>query len=236
MADAVDVEVDVSTLESGEDRRDNRIRTQGLESRPVPDGHLHQHRAGGAARAGTEAGQAVKADVTGDLTIHGVTKQVTIPLDVRLTGGQGEVVGSLKFPFSDFGMSPPEHRRVRHRRVRRHPRVQAPPRPRLTPQWCPSCRREWPAGTAACRECFVELVEEEALSAIARCRHCGRDWPARMQACPDCLAELRLDPQRAADMLAVTLAQGFYPSRPAGSVPFATGSPAPCCGPGPTPR
>ena len=49
----------------------------------------------------------MKADVTGDLTIHGVTKQVTIPLDVQLTGGQGQVVGSLKFPFSDFGMSPP---------------------------------------------------------------------------------------------------------------------------------
>ncbi|HEX7277734.1 MAG TPA: hypothetical protein VF244_10205 [Acidimicrobiales bacterium] len=44
-----------------------------------------------------------------------------------------------------------------------------------------------------------------------------------MTACPDCLAELRLDPQRAAEMLSVTLAQGFYPSRVAGSVPFATG-------------
>ena len=78
-------------------------------------------------------------------------------------------------------------------------------------------------GAVACRECFVDLVEREALSATSRCRHCGKDWPARMQSCPDCLAELRPDPERAADSLAITLAQGFYPSRPAGSTPFALG-------------
>ena len=75
----------------------------------------------------------------------------------------------------------------------------------------------------ACRECFVDLVEEEALTATSRCRHCGREWPARMQSCPDCLAELNPDPTRMADGLGITLARGFYPSRPAGSAPFALG-------------
>jgi hypothetical protein len=75
----------------------------------------------------------------------------------------------------------------------------------------------------ACRECFVDLVEEEALTATSRCRHCGRDWPARMQSCPTCLAELNPDPGRMADGLGITLAQGFYPSRPAGTAPFALG-------------
>jgi len=32
---------------------------------------------------GAAAGEAVKAEITGDLTIHGVTKRVTIPVDVR---------------------------------------------------------------------------------------------------------------------------------------------------------
>ncbi len=41
------------------------------------------------------------------MTIHGVTKRVTIPLDAQITNGRIEVVGSLTFPFSDFGMSPP---------------------------------------------------------------------------------------------------------------------------------
>ncbi len=93
----------------------------------------------------------------------------------------------------------------------------------MTARWCPSCRREWPTGTLACRECFVELVEHEALSALVLCRHCGQDWPARMKSCPNCLAELAVDPARAADVLSVTLAQGFYPSRASGSVPFEHG-------------
>jgi hypothetical protein len=78
-------------------------------------------------------------------------------------------------------------------------------------------------GAVACRECFVDLVDREALSATSRCRHCGRDWPARMLSCPDCLAELNPDPARMADGLGITLAHGFYPSRPAGTEPFALG-------------
>ena len=106
VADAVDVEVDVSSLKSDENRRDNRIRTSGLETDEFPTATFTSTEPV-MLPAGTEAGQAVTTAVTGDLTLHGVTKRVTIPLEVRLIGGQGEVVGSLKFPFSDFGMSPP---------------------------------------------------------------------------------------------------------------------------------
>ena len=93
--------------------------------------------------------------------------------------------------------------------------------PSTAVRWCPSCRRAWPAATAACRLCFVELVDD--LSATVRCRHCGKEWPASMRSCPNCLAELAPDPQRADDMLSLTLARGFYPARPAGSVPFDQG-------------
>ena len=106
VADEVNVEVDVSTLASDESRRDNRIRSSGLETNLFPKATFVST-APITLPAGTEAGQPVKAEVTGNLTLHGVTKLVTIPLDVQLTGGQGQVVGSLKFPFSDFGMTPP---------------------------------------------------------------------------------------------------------------------------------
>ncbi len=43
----------------------------------------------------------------GDLTLHGQTKRVTIPLQARLTGQQVELVGSLTFAFADFAMEPP---------------------------------------------------------------------------------------------------------------------------------
>lgn len=106
VAEEISVQVDVSTLESDESRRDNRIRTSGLESDQFPTATFTSTQPV-MLPAGTEAGQDVTAAVTGDLTLHGVTKAVTIPLDIRLTGAQGEVVGSLTFPFSDFGMSPP---------------------------------------------------------------------------------------------------------------------------------
>ena len=54
-----------------------------------------------------ESGQAVDVQATGDLTIHGVTRTVTIPLQARLSGSRIEVAGSITFPFSDFGMTPP---------------------------------------------------------------------------------------------------------------------------------
>ena len=48
-----------------------------------------------------------RVSLTGDLTIHGVTKAVTIAGQARLNGDRIEIVAALTFPFSDFGMTPP---------------------------------------------------------------------------------------------------------------------------------
>lgn len=106
VADGVNVEVDVSTLVSDETRRDNRIRTSGLETDKFPMATFTSTSPVPIPTA-TAAGEEVQTTVTGQLTIHGVTKEVTIPLTIRLDQSQGQVVGSLKFPFSDFDMSPP---------------------------------------------------------------------------------------------------------------------------------
>ena len=53
------------------------------------------------------SGSPVTVQATGDMTIHGVTKPVTIPLQTQVTGSQLELVGSLTFPMSDFGIDPP---------------------------------------------------------------------------------------------------------------------------------
>jgi curli biogenesis system outer membrane secretion channel CsgG len=42
-----------------------------------------------------------------DNRIHGVTKQVTIPVQAHLSGAEIEVVGSITFPWSEFGMEAP---------------------------------------------------------------------------------------------------------------------------------
>ncbi|HSO93552.1 MAG TPA: YceI family protein, partial [Candidatus Dormibacteraeota bacterium] len=53
------------------------------------------------------SGQLVQVSAAGDLTIHGSTQSVTIPTQARLSGSQIEVAGSITFPFSQFGMTPP---------------------------------------------------------------------------------------------------------------------------------
>jgi polyisoprenoid-binding protein YceI len=99
-------EVDLTKLASDESRRDNRIRTDGLQTNQFPRATFVST---GPITLPPETvtGQAVKASAVGDLTIHGVTKRVTIPLDVRVAGGKGELVGSLGFPMSDFDITPP---------------------------------------------------------------------------------------------------------------------------------
>ena len=99
-------EVDLTKLVSDDNRRDQRIRTDGLQTNRFPKATFTSTRAI-TLPAGTVSGQAVKATAEGDLTLHGMTRRVTIPLDVRVDDVRAELVGSLGFPMSDFNISPP---------------------------------------------------------------------------------------------------------------------------------
>ncbi len=50
----------------------------------------------------------VEATATGDLTLHGVTTSVQIPLQARLQGGVITVAGSLDITFADYDIEPPQ--------------------------------------------------------------------------------------------------------------------------------
>jgi polyisoprenoid-binding protein YceI len=98
--------VDVGTLTSDKPRRDQRIHDLGLESNRYPTATFTL--AGPIALPTLkEGGQPVRVSASGDLTIHGTTKAVTIPIDVQLLGPQIQAVGSLSFPFGFFNMVPP---------------------------------------------------------------------------------------------------------------------------------
>ncbi len=103
---AASLEVDVTRLESDEGRRDRRIRTDGLESDQFPTAAFVAD-APIELPAEATTGASVTLNATGALTIHGVTKTVTIPIQARLNGAIIELVGSITFPFADFGMTPP---------------------------------------------------------------------------------------------------------------------------------
>jgi len=98
--------VDVSTLTSDRPMRDARIHSIGLESDRYPTATF-KLRDPIALPSTAGNGQIFQASATGQLTIHGVTQAVTIPIDARLNGSQIELAGSITFPFRQFGMTPP---------------------------------------------------------------------------------------------------------------------------------
>ena len=99
-------EVDMTTLTTDDGRRDNAIRTQAIETERFPTATftLTQPIELGAIPADSTA---IKVNATGDLTLHGVTKSVTIPLEAQRKGEVIAVVGSLEIPFGDYSISQP---------------------------------------------------------------------------------------------------------------------------------
>ena len=98
-------EADLTKLTSDQQKRDNRIRIMGLESDRFPTATFKAPEPIDVPKDAI-AGRPFRSRVTGDLTIHGVTKRVTIPIDVQRRGESVELAGSITFPFTDFGMQP----------------------------------------------------------------------------------------------------------------------------------
>ncbi|HEV7865255.1 MAG TPA: YceI family protein [Acidimicrobiia bacterium] len=98
--------VDVSQLKSDQDKRDNRIRTIGLETDKFPQATFA---AAGPISIPDDAvnGKAVTVPVEGDFTLHGMTRKVSIPLQVQRDGAQVKIVGNYQFGWADFGMTAP---------------------------------------------------------------------------------------------------------------------------------
>jgi polyisoprenoid-binding protein YceI len=100
------ITVDLRTLTSNESRRDNRIRQQWLESQTYPYAVFTSTDAQGIPDSYTE-GQDVSFKLTGDMTVHNVTKPVTFDVTGKLVGDT--ITGSAKTQIlmKDFGIDPP---------------------------------------------------------------------------------------------------------------------------------
>lgn len=102
----VSIEADLSKLQSDRSQRDNALRQQALETNRFPTATFKLTQPIQLSGA-PEDGKPVEATAVGDLTIHGVTKSVSIPLQGQLTNGQVVVVGSLDLVFADFSIQQP---------------------------------------------------------------------------------------------------------------------------------
>jgi polyisoprenoid-binding protein YceI len=103
---AVEMSANLSTLQSDKSQRDGQLHRQALETDQFPTAtfSLTQPIDLGSVPAD---GQVIQATATGDLTIHGVTKSIQIPVEARVAGDVVTVTGSIDILFADYGISQP---------------------------------------------------------------------------------------------------------------------------------
>ena len=109
---AVDFVADLSTLVSQDQyakfqtyQRDFFIRTIYLETAQYPKAEFH---ATSVEVAMNLAPGPATIEVSGKLTVHGVTKSVTTRLQAQATGDQIEIAGSINVDMRDYNVSPPD--------------------------------------------------------------------------------------------------------------------------------
>jgi polyisoprenoid-binding protein YceI len=101
-----EVEVDMTTLQSDEDRRDNAIRDRGLQTDRFPTGTFRLTEPLDLPE-GVDSGEQVSTSATGELTLHGVTNPVTLEVEATLRDDAAVIVGSAPVSMSDFDIEPP---------------------------------------------------------------------------------------------------------------------------------
>lgn len=117
-ASSVEISADLTAIDTGIDLRDNHIRDEFVETKKFPRATF---RSISVALPATPiaANQPVDVTVTGDFTLHGVTKRITTPVRIVLipeseitksTRGPGDWLhATATFPLtlSDFGVKVP---------------------------------------------------------------------------------------------------------------------------------
>ena len=102
---AAKLNVNMTTLTSNKSQRDNQIRNRGIETNKFPTATFTLT---SPVRLPTfSEGKVFKTSATGNLTLHGVTKKVTIPLNAKESGSTFFVQGSLPIVMSDYSIQPP---------------------------------------------------------------------------------------------------------------------------------
>jgi polyisoprenoid-binding protein YceI len=99
-------EVDMATFESGESQRDGQFRNRIMEVAEFPTATFVLTEPIELGSIPTD-GEPVTTSATGDLTLHGVTREVAIDLTAELTGATFAVSGTTTITFTDHGIDDP---------------------------------------------------------------------------------------------------------------------------------
>jgi polyisoprenoid-binding protein YceI len=101
---AVDVDVNLATLQSDSGQRDAAIRGRGLQSDQFPTATFKLTE---PLTLPDEVGDSITATATGELTLHGVTQPVTVEVQADVSGSTAAVVGQAPIVLGDYGIEAP---------------------------------------------------------------------------------------------------------------------------------
>ena len=103
---AATITVDTTAITSDKGMRDNRLRTEGLQTDTYKTATFTLTSPVDVP-ADIYSGATVDVTLHGDLDLHGVSKTVDIPAQAQIQGGQIQIQGAITFPLSDYGIVAP---------------------------------------------------------------------------------------------------------------------------------
>jgi polyisoprenoid-binding protein YceI len=98
--------VDMSSLQSDSSRRDNYVRRNVLQTDQFPQATFVPTRVSGVSFPLPVSGE-VSFELTGDLTIRDVTREVTWLVSGNIDGQQASGLAIVRFTFADFNLTKP---------------------------------------------------------------------------------------------------------------------------------
>src|SRR6476620_2025657 len=103
---AMQVSVDMTTLQSDDSRRDERLRTDGLQTDQFPTATFTLTE---PIEVGSvpKDGQTIQAVAVGNLTLHGVTRSVEVSIQAQRNGNEIEAIGSVDVVLTDYAIEAP---------------------------------------------------------------------------------------------------------------------------------
>lgn len=107
----VAITADLRTLRSDQSRRDQALRSRGLETDTYPTATFTLSEPIAIEEAAL-SGEAIEQSVRGTLELHGVTNDVEIALTGQLVDGLAVIVGSAVIVLADYEIVPPTNFRV----------------------------------------------------------------------------------------------------------------------------
>ncbi len=103
---AVDVEVDMTTFESPESQRDRQFQNRIMETAGFPTATFTLTEPIDLGSIPAD-GEEVTVQATGDLTMHGVTREVSFDLIAKLTGSSFAANATIPITFTDYEIDDP---------------------------------------------------------------------------------------------------------------------------------